>query len=401
MPAPLLIARARPLGAADDADGGLLDVLVRDGRIAELRPAASAASRTAFAGRVLDAGGRTLIPGLIDVHVHGAGGGDLMDGTPAALARMARTLARLGTTSFLATGFALPESGNEHLRAAAALVAPAGGPVTGPLTGGARLLGIHLEGPFVNPVRMGGLPPECLWPPTPAAVAAVLEATAGALRMMTVAPELDGGLAAIRRLAAAGCIPSLGHSDATVAEARAGIAAGIAHATHLYNAMRPFHHREPGPLVALHEADGLTVQLVSDDVHVGRDAVAWTRRIFGHDRCICTTDGIRTTGLPDGRHTLAGQEYDSHNGVARYADGRLIGTSLSLLEIALRFREYTGCTLAEAIDTASLHPARLLGLDDRKGRIAPGYDADLVIMETNSREVWATVIGGEIVFTAG
>jgi N-acetylglucosamine-6-phosphate deacetylase len=411
MQASLKIMNAR---LYDDATGRLSDIEVSDGRILAVSPAAappSGGGRGAMqhdgamhrGGAVnwaqrnvqaIDAAGRTVIPGLIDVHVHGAGGGDVMDGTTDALAVMAQTLARLGTTSFLGTAFMLPDSRNEQLRLAAAHV--------GPLPGGAQLLGLHLEGPFVNPVRKGGLPPECLWPITPAAVDDVLAATGGALRMITFAPELDGGLDAVRRFTAAGVIVSIGHTDATCAEARAGIAAGISHATHLYNAMAPFHHREPGPLVAIHEADGVTVQLISDDVHVGRDAVRWTHRIFGGARCICTTDGIRTTGLADGRHAIGGAEYDSYDGVVRYADGRLIGTSLPLLHVALRFHEYTGCSFVEAIDTASANPARLLGLSDRKGRIAAGFDADLVVLdgEATAGRVWASVVAGAVIAPA-
>jgi N-acetylglucosamine-6-phosphate deacetylase len=368
--------RIRSARLYDAPDDGLVDIELRGGIIASIVPAAerTAAGEAADddVAHVIDAGGRTVIPGLIDLHVHGAGGGDLMDGTAESLATMSTTLARLGTTAFLATGFMRPGGDDAHLRNAARLVVR---------TPGASLLGLHLEGPFVNRARIGGLPPESVWPISDAAVEELLEAGAGALRMVTIAPELDGGSAAVRRLAAAGVIPSMGHTDATYHQARAGIEAGVSHVTHLYNAMAPFHHRAPGPLPAIHEAEHVTVQLVSDDVHVGRDVVRWTHRIFGARRCVCVTDGIRTTGLPDGRHVLGGLEYDSRDGVARYADGRLIGTSLPLLEIVLRFRDFTGCSLAEAVDTGSANPARVLGLEHRKGRIAPGYDADLVVLE--------------------
>jgi N-acetylglucosamine-6-phosphate deacetylase len=413
MQASLLVTNAR---LYDDAPDRLSDIAVLDGRISAVSPAAAPlGSSNGHDGRgtegdeqkqpappdvqVIDAAGRTVIPGLIDVHVHGAGGADVMDGTTDALVVMARTLACLGTTSFLGTAFMLPDSRNAQLRLAAAHVGPL--PV-GPLPGGAQLLGLHLEGPFVNPLRKGGLPPECLWPITPAAIDEVLNVTGGALRMITLAPELDDGLDAVRRFTSAGVIVSIGHTDATCVQARAGIAAGIRHATHLYNAMAPFHHREPGPLVAIHEADGVTVQLISDDVHVGRDAVRWTHRIFGTARCICTTDGIRTTGLPDGRHVIHGVEYDSYDGAVRYGDGRLIGTSLPLLHVALRFHEYTGCSFAEAIDSASANPARLLGLADRKGRIAAGYDADLVVLdgEPTAGRVWMSVVAGAVIAPA-
>jgi len=378
----LVLENCRLYDAPQDA--APVNVLVRDGRIAAIgRDVAEPGART------LDAGGRTLIPGLIDVHIHGAGGGDVMDGTPESLRTFASTLARLGTTGFLGTTTALPDGVNRHLAVAAEY--------TGRDLGGATMLGLHLEGPFVNPERKGGLPREALWPPTPAAVRDILEVTAGALRMMTIAPELEGGLAAIETLAANGVIPSFGHSDATYEETKAGIAAGIRHATHLFNAMRPFHHREPGPLVALHEAEHVTVQLISDDVHVNRHVVAWTFRTFGPQRCNCTTDGIRVIGLPEGAHHFAGKTHVSSGGTARYADGTLIGTAVPLLEIVHRFQRFTGCPFATAVDTASRVPARLLGLGDRKGAIAPGYDADLVLLESDG-SVYATLVGGRLVY---
>lgn len=374
--------------AAGASHGETSALLVRGGRIAWTGPASAAPG----ADRVLDAGGRILIPGLIDVHVHGAGGADVMDGNIDSLDAMARTLAASGTTSFLGTATALPDGRNDHLRVAAA--------AAGPRPAGAELLGLHLEGPFINPARIGGLPPECVWPPSPAAVDDVLAVTNGTLRMITLAPELDGGLDAVRRFTSAGVIASLGHSDATCAEARAGIEAGIPHVTHLYNAMRGFHHREPGPLVAIHEAEHVTVQLVSDDVHVGRDAVRWTSRIFGTDRCVTVTDGIRTTGLPDGTYEFAGRTFVSAHGTARRGDGALIGTSLSLLEIVHRYREFAGCSLAEAVATATSVPATLLGIADRKGSLEVGMDADLVLLDADGT-VHATLVAGGVVHREG
>lgn len=379
----LLISRCRL--PDDEVEASTVDVLVSDGRIAWLGATGGAPA----ADRTLDAGGRTLIPGLIDVHIHGAGGADLMNGSVESLDTLARTLARMGTTSYLGTATMLPDGRNEHLRVAAAHV--------GRRAGCAELLGLHLEGPFVNPDRRGGLPPEGIWPPTRAAMQEVLDVTDGTLRMMTIAPELEGGIAAVERLTAAGTIASLGHSDATYEQTRAGIDAGISHVTHIYNAMRGLHHREPGPLVAIHEAAHIPVQIVSDDVHVGRHVVRWTHRVFGTDRCICITDGIRTTGLPDGSYEFGGRTFVSANGTARRGDGALIGTSLPLLEIVRRFHDYTGCSFAAAVETATRVPAELLGIADRKGSIQVGYDADLVLLD-DDRSVWATFVAGAIVY---
>lgn len=364
-----------------------VDVLVRGGVIVEV----GAAPGTA-ADRVLDAVGRMLIPGLIDVHVHGAGGADVTDGTAEALETMSRALARLGTTAFLGTSFMHPASGSGHLPVAAEQV--------GRHLGGARLLGLHLEGPFINPGRRGGLPPDAVHPYSSASLKEVLELTRGTLRMMTVAPEVPGSLEAIGRLAAAGVVAAFGHSAATYEETREGIAAGITHCTHLYNAMPGLHHREPGPLPALHENEGVTVELISDGVHVSGPVARFTYAAFGAGRCLCVSDAMRTAGMPEGRYVYGGREFESRGGAARYLDGTLIGTALGVREVMFRFRDFTGCALAEAVDAASLLPARLAGVADRKGSITVGKDADLVLLEADG-SVWATLVEGEVVYRRG
>lgn len=378
----LLIENCRLHDAPESAT--LVDVLVRGSTIAAVGAPPGTPAETR-----LDAAGRTLVPGFIDVHVHGAGGADVLDGTPEALETMSRGLARMGTTSFLGTSFMQPQAGNAHLPAAAAQV--------GRKLGGARLLGLHLEGPFINPAKRGGIPPSAIHPPTRRAMDEVLALTGGTLRMMTLAPELEGSLAQVERLTAEGIVAAFGHSAASYEETRAGIAAGITHCTHLYNAMTGLHHREPGPLPALHESEHVTVEVISDGVHLSAPVVRFTHRAFGAERCVCITDAMRTAGMPDGRYVYGGREFESRDGAARYLDGTLIGTALSLREVALRFSEYTGCTLAEAVDAATLVPARVLGLADRKGSVAVGKDADLVLLDAD-HSVWATLVEGEVVY---
>lgn len=380
----LLITGCRRYDAPADAPP--VDVLVRGGKIAEV----GAAPGTPADAR-LEAGGRTLAPGLIDLHVHGFGGADVLDGTPAALETMSRALARQGTTAFLGTSFVQPHTGSRHLPAAAEQV--------GRRLGGAALLGLYLEGPFIHPERRGGIPATAVQPPSRRALDEVLARAGGTLRMMTVAPELPGALEVVERLAANGVVAAFGHSTASYAQARAGIAAGITHCTHLYNAMPGLHHREPGPLVALHESEGVTVELISDGVHVSGPVVRFTERAFGPGRCLCVTDAMRAAGLPDGRYRYGEREFESREGAARYLDGTLIGTTLGLWEVARRFREYTGCTLAQAVDAASIVPARVLGVEDRKGSIQAGRDADLVLLDADL-SVWATVVEGEVVYRA-
>lgn len=376
----LWLRNCRPYDAPPGAP--TVDVLSRGGRIASLGAPLERPGEVA----VLDAGGRTLIPGLIDLHIHGAGGTDLLDGSPEGLRAMSLALARMGTTAFVGTTFLWPPERSRHLPVAADRV--------GTELGGARLLGLYLEGPFINPRRRGGLPPEAVLSPSPRALDQVLELAGDALRIMTIAPELPGALPLVERLAARGVVPAFGHSDATYQQTLDGISAGIRHVTHLFNAMPALHHRAPGPLIAIHEADHLSVELISDGVHVDGHVVRWTRALFGPDRPLCVTDAMRTAGLPDGRYRYGDRDFEARDGAARYPDGTLIGTSLGLLEVVLRYRKYTGCSLAAAVDAATRLPARVLGLD--AGVIAAGRPADLVVLDAD-HSVWATVVGGEVV----
>jgi N-acetylglucosamine-6-phosphate deacetylase len=331
-----------------------------------------------------------LAPGFIDVHIQGAGGADVLDGTPEALATIARTLPRFGTTSFLATTAMHYHKPNHHLQVAAGLV--------GKDLGGAHLIGIHLEGPFINMEKRGGMSPTCIGQPSAATLQELFQLTGSALKMMTIAPELEGALSIIRQLVAAGVVASFGHSAATYEQTLQGIRAGISHVTHLFNAMSPFHHREPGPLAAIVEQEQVTAQLIADGVHVHPAALRLAWRLFGPQRLIAITDGIQAIGLPEGRYIYNGREYESHNGIARYLDGTLIGTAVGLNTLINRLRQFTGCSLREAIDTATHNPARLLGLDS-KGSLEVGKDADVVLLDMDG-SVWATLVAGKVRFHA-
>jgi N-acetylglucosamine-6-phosphate deacetylase len=321
---------------------------------------------------LLDAGGNIVIPGLIDTHVHGAGGGDFSDGKEQSFHTAAGTLCHLGTTSFYATTFYRSGAGNRHLEL-----------LSGTQIGmrEADCAGIHIEGPFINPKKKGGIPPEYIAAPDPAVFQDIKEKCGKKPLILTAAPEIPGMdeiLALCRKNAV---WTSLGHSDADTEAARKGFGQGIGLVTHLGNAMRPFHHRDPGPLPAILES-GACVQLISDGVHLHADAVKFYYDIFGPERCVCITDGIECTGLPDGEYRFREKPYRSENGAVFYSDGSgLIGTALSLFEIMLRFKRFTGCSLSDAVVAASTNPARCLGLDDHKGHIQPGYDADLLLID--------------------
>jgi N-acetylglucosamine-6-phosphate deacetylase len=226
---------------------------------------------------------------------------------------------------------------------------------------------------------------------------ALVELTGGNLRMMTIAPEVPGALDVIRAMVKHNIVASFGHSDADYDATRAGLDVGITHATHLYNTMRGVHHRDPGPVPALLERPEVTVQIICDGHHLHPDMVRYIYRQFGPGRCVCITDGMRTLGLPDGRYTYYGKEFESKEGAARFLDGTLIGTTFDLRRMLLNYLEYTGCTLAETVQACSSNPARVLGLANRKGTIAEGLDADLVLLDEDF-SVHTTIIGGNIVY---
>jgi N-acetylglucosamine-6-phosphate deacetylase len=389
-----LIRGCRVLTPLEELPRG--EVLLEGDKIAGVGPPGSQSPWD----RVLEAEGKTAVPGLLDVHIQGAGGSDVLDaaGLPpegsaaGPLATVSRTCARFAVTGFLATTVYRPGGDNTHLEAAAALV---GGELPG-----AELLGLHLEGPFIAPGKRGMIQADCLGEARLETLRDVLGRCAGSLRMMTIAPELPGSLRLIEELAAAGVVASFGHSLAGYEETRRGIAAGISHATHLFNAMAGLAHRAPGPLPALWEAPGIPVQLIPDGVHVQAPVLRLAAALFGPERVVLITDGMQALGLPEGRYTYNGVPYESRGGTARYQDGTLIGTSLGLSQLVLRFRQLAGWSLAEAVRAATLNPARALGLESRKGSLAAGKDADVVLLEQDL-SVWRTLRGGRTVYAAG
>jgi N-acetylglucosamine-6-phosphate deacetylase len=217
------------------------------------------------------------------------------------------------------------------------------------------------------------------------------------LKMMTIAPEIEGNIEIIEALCDNNIVASFGHSYANYQETVGGFEAGINHVTHLYNAMQSIHHREPGPLPAIFENSEVTTQVISDGVHIHPRMIALSYKLLGCDRIVLITDGIQAMGLPDGKYVYNGIPYESRNGAARYHDGTLIGTALGLSDILKRFMEFTGTPLAEAIKTVTTNPANVIGLADRKGVVKEGYDGDIVLMKSD-QTIAATVVAGEIVY---
>jgi len=328
----------------------------------------------------IEARGLTLVPGFVDVHVHGAGGHDVMEATAEALDAIATTLARGGTTSFVATTVT---AAPDELCSSAAGIAKY---IAAQTRNGAdarpraEILGIHFEGPFISLARRGVHPPEWIAASSPALLARMLDAAAGTARILTLAPEISGGLELIDALRKAGIVAALGHTDATYGQAMDAIAHGARHAAHVFNAMRPFSHRDTGVLGAVLTSSLVTAELIADGVHV--DEAAMKLLLSAKPgKVILVSDGTAATGMPDGKYRLGNFDVQVTGGVVRNAEGKLAGSALTL-DRALRNIVALGMPLEEAIRMLTLYPAQLLGIESRKGTIAAGADADLVFLDS-------------------
>jgi len=378
----LLITNCRLYDAADDKQ--TISILIENGIIRQVGEIDVDTDC-----EVVDVEGRIAAPGFIDVHIQGAGGADVLDGTVDGLEAISQTCARFGVTSFLATTVYNANGDNEHLALAAEH--------TGRNLGGANLVGTHLEGPFIAGNKRGMIQPGCTCPVSIEVLNKILDMTAGHLAMMTIAPEVEGSLEIIRRLVDSNIIASFAHSEANYKQTLEGIKTGISHVTHLFNAMSGIHHRSPGPLVAIFENKNVTAQIIADGVHIHPSVLKLAFDILGPERVLLITDGIQAMGLPDGHYVYNGIEYESQNGAARYKDGTLIGTALGLSELVKRFISFTDCSLDVAVKIVTENPAKVLGLADRKGSIAVGKDADLVLLD-DDLSVQTTIVGGKIVY---
>src|ERR1700674_1290272 len=333
------------------------------------------------AAREITAKGKTIVPGFVDVHIHGAGGHDVMEGTPEALEIIAATVAAHGTTSMVATTVTASEM--QTCRSVADI---AGFILTEGLSPArelaAEIVGIHFEGPFISPAKRGVHPAEWIAAPSPALLLRFLDAARGTGQILTLAPELPGALELIAVARAAGLVVSLGHTDANHEQARAAIAAGARHAAHVFNAMRPFSHRDTGVLGAVFTSPDVSAELIADGVHVDSTAIRMLLNLKSPDRVILVSDGISATGMPDGNFQLGTFEVKVSAGVCRNAEGKLAGSTLTL-DRALRNMVALDVPLASALQMLTANPAHQIGLGSRKGVLTAGADADLVFLDAN------------------
>ncbi|MFL6079180.1 MAG: N-acetylglucosamine-6-phosphate deacetylase [Ornithinibacter sp.] len=317
----------------------------------------------------------TLVPGFVDAHAHGGGAAAFTSGDPAEAATVLATHRAHGTTTMVAS---LVTDTTERLEVSVRALAP--------LVRAGELAGIHLEGPWLSGDHCGAHDPALLRAPDPAEVARLVDAGEGAVRMVTLAPELDGGLDAVALLAERGVIAALGHSDATYAVAQQALDAGACVATHLFNAMRPIHHREPGPVLALVEDPRAFVELIADGIHLHPAVLRWAATTAPH-RFILVTDAMGAAGAADGDYVLGPAAVEVRDGVARLASNGAIAGSTLTMDQAVRYAVQTaGLPLDAVVYAATATPARLLGLGD-VGVIEPGRRADLVHLDDDLRVV--------------
>jgi N-acetylglucosamine-6-phosphate deacetylase len=365
-------------------------VLIEDGFIREIQPRAAYAipanTRTIAFGEAI------LAPGFIDIHIHGAGGHDVMRPPSEGLPAMEQVLARHGVTSYFPTTVTAPM--DITISALDRLADEIEKPCENSGATRAQPVGIHLEGPFLSHARRGVHPPEDLVRPSLPAFDSLWQAARGHVKLITIAPEIEGALELIAEAAKRGVTVSIGHSDATLEQAREGVAAGARHATHTFNAMRPLSHRDPGILGLVLTDERLTADIILDGIHVDPTVAKLFLKMKGPERAVLISDGLSATGMPDGHYRLGDFDIEVKDG--RCLAGETLAGSVLTLDRAVRNAiQFAGIDAQQALQAASLNPATTTGIAAQRGKLAVGSRADIVVMNTKY-EVVRTVVGGRI-----
>jgi len=339
---------------------------------------------------VVDLPGQWLLPGFVDIHVHGGGGTSFTEGTSDDARNAAEFHRRHGSTTLLASLVTAPLAGLEAQAAMLAVLADEG-----------LIAGLHLEGPFLSPARRGAQDARHMLAPDPAVFDRLHAAARGHLRILTLAPELPGAIQMVQAAARAGVTVAIGHTDATAEVTSAAIDAGATHATHLFNGMRPPHHREPGTAGALLDRGEVTCELIADGVHLHDMTIRLAARAAGPGRLVLITDAMAAAGMPDGSYRLGSMRVDVAGGVARLAAesgqadatgdtgdkvraGAIAGSTSTMAGV-VRHALAAGLPVTDVAAAASTTPARVLGIHDRTGALRPGLAADLVVCDADFR----------------
>jgi N-acetylglucosamine-6-phosphate deacetylase len=380
-----LIGAARVLTPYEDLSPGW--VLVDGEKIA----AVGSGDEVPADVHVSDLGDVTLVPGFVDVHVHGGGGFSLMTSDVQEVEAYARWVVSHGVTSFLSTivGGNIAQ-GVEFVQAAAT--------AAGTIESGAEVLGVNLEGPVVSERRRGALPRGWLRGPEAALIDMFADAANGNLRLVTIAPDVDGECGVLARALQRGIRVAIGHTDVDSDHASSAFNAGASHVTHLFNAMRPFHHRDPGILGALFDRAGGTAEVIADGIHLDPTTVDMAVRLLGPGRIALVSDAVKPAGMPGGSFRLGDNEAHFWGDRIILEDGTLAGGAETMEHLVRNVVRWKAATLPEAVRMASTVPADVAGVSDRKGRIAPGFDADMAAL-TPELTVAGTWVRGVPVFS--
>ena len=334
---------------------------------------------------VIDADGGFVAPGLVDIHIHGYLGEDTSDGSAEGIFKMANGIMKNGVTSFCPTTMTVSmDEINKALDTVRSLKEESWS------WDGAEILGVNLEGPFINPKKKGAQAETHIKKPD----AKFVLGNADIISLATMAPEMEGGCEVIKEIRDnSNVVVSVGHTDASFEETLSGIDAGVTHITHLFNAQTPLHHRNPG-VVGAALLENVTTELIADTFHVHKGLFELLARVKG-DNLVLITDCTRAGGMPDGEYTLGGQPIFVNGVKCLLEDGTIAGSVLKLNDAVKNFSANTNLPFWKAVSAASLNPARAIGVDDRKGSIEPGKDADIIITDDDFNIV-KTIIGGEI-----
>ena len=363
-------------------------VVIEGGKIVEVKEGFE--PKEGSEATIIDAAGKTVAPGFVDIHVHGGAGNDTMDATPQAIQGMAKFFSSHGVTGFLPTTVT---ASKEAILAAienAALCQRE-------QTGGAQVLGVHVEGPYISSSRPGAQPVQFIRPAAPDEHCEFF--AWDNIKVITLAPEIPENNELITYAVQQGATVAVGHSAASYDEVLAAVRLGLSHSAHTFNGMGGLYHREPGTVGAVLTCDEITAEVIADNIHIHPAVIKLLVRAKGVERTVLMTDAIRAAGMPDGTYDLGGQRVTVKEGVARIATGSLAGSTLTMDRAVRNAMAAADLSLAEALRMASYNPARVIGMEKKKGSLEPGKDADIVLLD-DELKVALTMVGGKVVYQA-
>lgn len=360
------------------------NVIIKNGKIAEIT------NNIPLDAHIIDADGMYISPGFIDIHTHGAGGYETMMGTYDAVNNFSKALAQYGVTSFLPTTITASVPSTQKAISAVREAIIKG-------TDGSKVVGVHLEGPFINEKFKGAHPSQYLLKPSIQAFKELAGDSEDIVKNITISPEATGALELGLYLSQRGVNVSIGHSDADYETVKTATLYGFSHATHTFNGMKGFHHREPGTLGAIMDLDEITAEVIADGIHSSFASIRVLIKCKGVEKTILVSDSMMATGLDDGVYNLGAQDVIVKDGQARLKDGTLAGSTLTLNRAVKNAVNNCKVTLSDAVLMASYNPAKKIGLNSTKGLIKPGFDADVVILD-KTLDVCCTIVQGRVVY---